>query len=173
MSQMFIGIIGIVVVVGLALAGAIFFGDQFQQSRSRSRAAAAIAVTSEVAFAAESALAAQGGRINAASDITAQLVTPGYLKAVPVNPLIEANVPRLMSSNGLLTGFADAAVIDLGPNAGVVCTQVGLQSGQLLAGATAAEASVNIPASNTGCFRALPGGGAGLTVGNHYAYTRI
>lgn len=173
MSQMFIGIIGIIVVVGLALAGAIFFGEQFQQSRSRARAAAALAVTSEIAFAAEAALAAEGGRILAGADITAQLVTPGYLKAVPVNPLIEANVPRLMSETGLLTGRADAAVIDLGSGAEVVCRQVGIQSGQLLASATVAATSINIPNSNSGCFRALSGGGAGLTAGNHYAYTRI
>ena len=52
MSQMFIGIIGIVVVIGLAIAGAVYFGDQFQQSKTKPRAAAAVAGTSQVAHAA-------------------------------------------------------------------------------------------------------------------------
>lgn len=74
MSQMFIGIIGIVVVIGLAIAGAVYFGDQFQQSRSKSRAAAAIAATSQVANATSILLAQEGGSVAATADVTAQLV---------------------------------------------------------------------------------------------------
>lgn len=173
MSQMFIGIIGIVVVIGLAIAGAVYFGDQFQQSRSKSRAAAAVAATSQVANAAQVFLAQEGGVVAAASDVTAQLITPGYLSSLPTNPMVPANVPRLMTGGGLLTGGADAAVIDLGAGAEVVCRQIGIQTGQLASNATASATSVNIPNNISGCFRALAGGGAGLTTGNHYAYTRI
>jgi len=170
---MFIGIIGIVVVIGLAIAGAVYFGDQFQQSRSKSRAAAAIAATSQVANATSILLAQEGGSVAATADVTAQLVTPGYLSTVPQNPMIPANAPRLMTQGGLLTGAADAAVIDLGSGAEVVCRQIGIQTGQLASNATASASSINIPVNISGCFRALAGGGAGLTTGNHYAYTRI
>lgn len=174
MSQMFIGIIGIVVVIGLAIAGAVYFGDQFQQSKTKSRAAAAVAGTSQVAHAATLAYATDGSVLTAAADVTAQLVTPGYLKSIPSNPVVSANGPKLMTAAGVVaSGNAEVAVMDLGSAADTVCTQIGIQTGQLTSGSTTSATGTTFPTNVSGCVKAATGAGAGLTVGNFYAYTRI
>jgi len=177
---MFIGIIGIVVVIGLAIAGAVYFGDQFQQSRTKSRAAAAVAATSQVAHAATLAYTTDGVQLNAAADVTAQLVTPGYLSSIPTNPVVPANAPRLMTAAGAVaSGAAQVAVMDLGAGAAgsatdLACAQIANQTGQS-PDATTSPTATNFAtlSSVSGCFRANTGSGAGLTVGNHYAYTKI
>lgn len=174
MSQMFIGIIGIVVVIGLAIAGAVYFGDQFQQSKTKSRAAAAVAGTSQVAHAARLAYATDGVALSVATNVTAQLVTPGYLKSIPSNPVVAANAPRLVTSAGVVaSGVAQVATLDLGAAADKVCTQIGIQTGQLVSSATTAALAATFPSNVSGCIKADTGAGAGLTVGNFYAYTRI
>lgn len=179
MSQMFIGIIGIVVVIGLAIAGAVYFGDQFQQSRTKSRAAAAVAGTSQVAHAATLAYTTDGVQLKAAADVTAQLVNTGYLSSVPTNPVVPTNAPRLMTLAGVVaSGAAEVAAMDLGGAAAdETCVQIARQTGQNPAAtaATITTTSFNtaIAASVSGCIKAGTGAGAGLTVGNNYAYTKI
>lgn len=177
MSQMFIGIIGIVVVIGLAIAGAVYFGDQFQQSRTKSRAAAAVAATSQVANAATLLYTNDGIQPVAAANVNA-LVNGGYLTSAPTNPIVPTNPPRLVTAGGLATGPAQVAVLDLGPGAAgssadLTCQQIAIQTGQAQPGDATPTAAAALPINVSGCFRAVTGAGAGLTVGNHYAYTRI
>ena len=52
MSNVLIGIIGVILFIGLALAGALFLGPRFQESTNNSRASAAVQAVAQVASAA-------------------------------------------------------------------------------------------------------------------------
>jgi len=84
MSNVLIGIIGVILFIGLALAGALFLGPRFQQATSNSDAAAVMTSIKQAIDGAEM-WRIQEGRTYIPSTNTAFL-TPGYLKSVPVNP---------------------------------------------------------------------------------------
>lgn len=174
MSQMLIGILALVLVIGLALAGASYFGDDVLASRAKSRAAAVVSATSQVANAVSVRYAEMGGTVPVTADISATLVTPGYLQGIPIDPIGSGNSPRLMTASGSATsGMAEIAVLDLGADAEPVCVQIGVQAGQLVRGATSPVVATSFPVRESGCFKAGAGAGGDLTVGNFYAFTRI
>ena len=55
MSNVLIGIIGVILFIGLALAGALFLGPRFQQSTNNSKASASVQAVSQVGNAANMA----------------------------------------------------------------------------------------------------------------------
>src|SRR3546814_18801710 len=65
MSNVLIGIIGVILFIGLALAGALFLGPRFQESTNNSRPSASVQAVSQIASAANM-FAVQEGRIAAA-----------------------------------------------------------------------------------------------------------
>jgi len=82
MSNILIGIIGVILFIGLALAGALFLGPRFQESTQNSRAAAYVQALSQIS----SAMALY--RLNEGTDDTSvqsveQLVSSGYMKTMP------------------------------------------------------------------------------------------
>src|SRR3546814_303803 len=81
MSNVLIGIIGVILFIGLALAGALFLGPRFQESTNNSRASASVQAVSQIASAANM-FEVQEGRIAAViSDAVVDndaLVEPGY-----------------------------------------------------------------------------------------------
>lgn len=174
MSNVLMGLIGVILIIGLAFAATTYFGSQFQDARNNSRASAALQATAQVAQASNAAYAQIGTAPTVDTDITAQLVTPGFLKSIPSNPVGSA-APALMTAAGVASGGADAevAVLDLGDSADKVCTSIGKQSGQLANSATTSATGTAFPSQSGGCIKAAAGAGAGLTVGNFYAYTRI
>ena len=174
MANVLIGIIGVILFIGLALAAVLFLGPQFQQATNNSKGSAAVQVTAQVAQAANLAYEQTGTQMTAAADVTAQLVTPGYLKVVPTNPVVAANVPQMMTTAGVVaTGNANVAVLNIGTN-DQICTQVGIQTGQLATSATAPASGTSFPtAPVSGCIKAATGAGAGMTVGNDYVFTNI
>ena len=111
--------------------------------------------------------------MTAAADVTAQLVTPGYLKVVPTNPVVVANVPQMMTSAGVVaSGNANVAVLNIG-TADQICTQVGIQTGQLTTSATTPATGAAFPtAPVSGCIKSTATFG-GLTTGNDYVFTNI
>ena len=86
MSNVLIGIIGVILFIGLALAGALFLGDQFAQSKNKSEAARLIAEGSQISHAFELYGLQEGAYPDAATSDGKidQLVSTGYLKSVPV-----------------------------------------------------------------------------------------
>src|SRR3546814_10920461 len=64
MSNVLIGIIGVILFIGLALAGALFLGPRFQESTNNSRASASVQAVSQIASAANM-FEVQEGRIAA------------------------------------------------------------------------------------------------------------
>src|SRR3546814_3622384 len=104
MSNVLIGIIGVILFIGLALAGALFLGPRFQESTNNSRASASVQAVSQIASAANM-FEVQEGRIAAViSDAVVDnddLVERGYLQSVPPNPTateVDRKSTRLNSS---------------------------------------------------------------------------
>src|SRR3546814_16068064 len=89
MSNVLIGIIGVILFIGLALAGALFLGPRFQESTNNSRASASVQAVSQIASAANM-FDVQEGRIAAViSDAVVDnddLVERGSMKSVPTKP---------------------------------------------------------------------------------------
>ena len=82
MSQVLMGIIGVILFIGLALAGALFLGPRFQESTNNSRASAAVQAVAQVASAANMYRVQEGAE---PANITAR-EDEGYLKSIPSNP---------------------------------------------------------------------------------------
>ena len=88
MSNVLIGIIGVILFIGLALAGALFLGPRFQQASASSQGAAVMTSLKQVADAGE-LWKTQEGRSFLPASGTGFLV-PGYLKSAPGNPSPDA-----------------------------------------------------------------------------------
>ena len=127
MSNVLIGIIGVILFIGLALAGALFLGPRFQESTNNSRASAAVQAVSQVASAANMYRVQEGTAptaVGAAGDASTAttLMGRGYLKSVPSNPSGTA-LPSLSATPGFVT-------MVLADNAEAVCAAINKQSGR-------------------------------------------
>ncbi|RYY05529.1 MAG: hypothetical protein EON55_26210, partial [Alphaproteobacteria bacterium] len=85
MSNVLIGIIGVILFIGLALAGALFLGPRFQEATLNSRASAIMTGVKQIADAVEMRRVNEGSRLVKSGQPTF-LVSQGYLKSVPRNP---------------------------------------------------------------------------------------
>ena len=87
MSNVLIGIIGVILFIGLALAGALFLGPRFQESSNTSKASAITTVMKQVADATSLYELNEGVQLKAVSaNQYAGFLAPGYLKSIPVLP---------------------------------------------------------------------------------------
>jgi type II secretory pathway pseudopilin PulG len=103
MSNVLIGIIGVILFIGLALAGALFLGPRFQESTNNSKASAAVQAVAQVAHAANMYEVNNGKFIvNSLTDVD-DLKADGFLKATPVNPVVASNTPFTIASTGGLS----------------------------------------------------------------------
>ena len=174
MANVLIGIIGVILFIGLALSTVIYIGQQFALASASSSASALSQATSQVVEAANMANLQTGVPTAVGSDITPLLITPNYLRAMPVNPVVYGNNPMLMTSAGVFSsGYAQVAVMDIG-SADLVCVRIGTQTGQLGQGATTPATGTSFPTfPSSGCMKATAGAGPGLTVGHDYAFSQI
>jgi type II secretory pathway pseudopilin PulG len=138
MSNVLIGIIGVILFIGLALAGALFLGPRFQESTNNSRASAAVQAVSQVANAANM-YRVQEGRTDYTLDATAvpatDLVSNNYLKSIPGNPT-GGTAPSLAT-----TGYV---TMTLATNDAAVCAAINKQSG--------ITTNIIAPAGTQGCY---------------------
>jgi hypothetical protein len=169
MSNVLIGIIGVILFIGLALAGALFLGPRFQESTNNSRASAIIQRISQTANAANMFEVQEGSRIAGDAAGITTLVTKGYMKSPPptdqtVNRIIPIN------ASGGVTGDPAFIIADLtGTNAKAVCEAIETQSGGTAAnvGETPTEWP-NKSKRQQGCYYNGPVGS-----GAYLAYVRI
>ena len=89
MSNVLIGIIGVILFIGLAIAGASFLGPRFQQSTNMSKAASVTSGLDQMANAVKLRKANTGS--SGPAGTPNYLVTEGYLKAIPQNVLDPIN----------------------------------------------------------------------------------
>ncbi len=139
MSNVLIGIIGVILFIGLALAGALFLGPRFQESTNNSKASAAVQAVSQVAHAVNMYQAQEGAL---PADVTA-LTGAKYLKSVPSNPTSSVDAPYLNS------GYV---IMPLSTNAEAVCSSVVRQTTSLTV------IPDNDLSRGTSCYRTASGG---------------
>lgn len=134
MSNVLIGIIGVILFIGLALAGALFLGPRFQNATSFSRAAAVTSAVSEVARA-ENLYQLDLGQVGPIGLNGAQTLADNrYLKSVPGNPMTKTIVnpqPIPIRFDGqVVAGYKPEVVIMyLGTDAKDVCAEIERQAG--------------------------------------------
>jgi hypothetical protein len=117
MSNVLIGIIGVILFIGLALAGALFLGPRFQESSNSSRAAAAAQAVTQVANAITLRNVETGSPMLATNDAAnlQTLITDRYLKAAPVNPMSGSTATfRIVDLPGNNVEAARWVILDLG-----------------------------------------------------------
>ena len=106
MSNVLIGIIGVILFIGLALAGALILGDDFTSSSATSKAAAITSIMQQTANAANMYELKTGNRIMAVNANTnGSFLVPRFLKLVPTNPHSQIQLGFVDSGGGGNTGL--------------------------------------------------------------------
>jgi uncharacterized iron-regulated membrane protein len=152
MSNVLIGIIGVILFIGLALAGALFLGPRFQEATTNSKAAAISQATAQMSRGAELYRLNEGVPFPAGAPTV--LVEKGYLKSIPENPLGNWNFFDFRAANGSYTGNAAYALAGMdaaNPTHLAVCRAINKQAGI----ATAANGTPPVaaaPIGQQGCF---------------------
>ena len=179
MSNVLIGIIGVILFIGLALAGALFLGPRFQESQNASRASAAVQVSQQIANAAQLRQVDSGERGTAGR--ASVLSAAGYLKSAPANPVENGWETGTVDENGQLDGPAVYSVVamydwpaDAGMNAqrSAICAAVAKQYGQTLQANGGPPLAAKPSSASTGCIKLNQAWGE-HTAGLYVIWTRI
>ncbi|QAY80266.1 hypothetical protein [Sphingosinicella sp. BN140058] len=85
MSNVIIGIIGVILFIGLAIAGAVHLGPRFTGARTVSDAARIMAQLEQINAAIEARQQRTGEVLEGPNATVDQLVAEGYLKSAPIN----------------------------------------------------------------------------------------
>lgn len=164
MSNVLIGIIGVILFIGLALAGALFLGPRFQESAANTKAAAALQAVNQVASAMQLYSVDTGKTVDMtyriAIDDPSGILSSGYLKSVPINPVLGGNPPGdiydpfIMSFGGASERRMVMMKVGQDEKASQICLQIALQTAQVPKGTTAVPADTNLPVGvRSGCIK--------------------
>jgi len=155
MSNVLIGIIGVILFIGLALAGALFLGPRFQEATLNSRGSAAVQAVHQIANAANMYQVNEGTTLG--TNQISLLQSKGYLKSIPTF----GDAPLYMLASDGCAGCIDPksiGVVYVLPNdvpsrklCGAIMRQVGgLPAGQEY-NPTAEIVATTIARRETGC----------------------
>ena len=153
LSNVLIGIIGVILFIGLALAGALFLGPRFQESTISSKASRTVQATAQVANAMSLYLVNSGYVPTTGQQMTvADLVASGYLKSNPMSVSAYAFNPTMGISNLYLPETDEGRSI---------CWNIQRQTGQIGPGdepdmATGRYVTSVFPKTPSGCLRHGP-----------------
>lgn len=123
MSNVLIGIIGVILFIGLALAGALFLGSRFKEARHDAEAASVVQAMNQIVQASNMYRVMEG----AASPEDISALVGRYLKSVPKNPL-GGDDPYFINASPDIAGSADVVVMDLSNKGEAVCQAVNRQT---------------------------------------------
>jgi hypothetical protein len=184
MSNVLIGIIGVILFIGLALAGALILGDDFRSASNGSKAAALMSQIKQAADASEMRRLKLG--VSTTPSTTTEFLIPRFLKVAAFNPapLARANPGDVkwqvsFNNNFVGDGFVEPAYAArfaqavIGPKDDETSKAICLEIEQVY-GRTAVEdvSAVSEPNYDTGC--AMAGAGPNYAnVSQYIAYTRI
>jgi hypothetical protein len=177
MSNVLIGIIGVILFIGLALAGALFLGPRFQEVTADSKAAALVQQAAQVAQA-RSMYRVQEGR--EPTDFAETGLIPGYLKAKPINPTNVDYNYNAVDVDGQWAGPSGAGkaaylvIAGIGGDtatAAKICASVSRQSGLPVAGPQEITAFTQI-SRETACIKPTAQIGV-VAPGNIYIVARV
>ena len=178
MSNVLIGIIGVILFIGLALAGALFLGPRFSDSRSTSVGAATVQAVTQVGSAIVLSNTEKSDAVQAGVS-TGSLTAGNYLRAVPANPSGGEEL-EILGGLGEATGVdAGLIVAKLPDGSGAsVCSAIVKQTVNAddrvgIEGYPVVDAPSDFPRAPTGCFRMGSGNLNALEADGFYAFARI
>ena len=113
MSNVLIGIIGVILFIGLALAGALILGDDFSSANNQSKAARVVQTLQQVSSAANMYKLKTGRQLYEEDNA---LLVPRFLKAYPDSPVVgpttdrrlQVKLSNAINNNGAATAGAEA-----------------------------------------------------------------
>lgn len=164
MSNVLIGIVGVILFIGLAVIGASFFGPVVSDSIMESRANGVIQKLATVANAVT--LRNREGETRTQASPDASTLVPDYLDEVPTNPV--SGAPVSLVSQQAFTGGGDATYVASRISTSEMCDYLNRNGG----GASPAPTVTAMPNQPTGCVRAGVTYGS-YTTGDYVAYVRI
>jgi type II secretory pathway pseudopilin PulG len=133
MSNVLIGIIGVILFIGLALAGALFLGPRFQDATNTSKASAYVSQGKQIADAMQMYRVQEGSDVPINAPITSLVGT--YLKSAPAG----WDLYSLGTTNSAVAGFT--VIPDTTQNRSI-CLKIQIESGQLPRGTQAMDANI-------------------------------
>ncbi|WP_292627005.1 hypothetical protein [Novosphingobium sp. 17-62-19] len=183
MVNVLVGIIGVLLFIALALAGAAFIGPRFMQAMANSKAMSVTQMTSQITMALSLRRGDEGVPVVARTQLMS-LVPKGYLKTLPLNPFIgEGGFPfRVLYSGDVESSlyYADIVFGSLGHGNEMlhVCQSINRQANRgddvpqmALEAGTNVTAMVKEP---LGCFQVHSAGIYGeANPGDYVVYSRI
>ena len=110
MSNVLIGIIGVILFIGLALAGAVFLGPRFQDATNRSKASAVQSQLKQVVDAASMAKLKTGRSVLVGEVGIYSPLMPRFLKTPPSNPVRAGASYFLLDETGGQVAGSEAAI---------------------------------------------------------------
>ncbi len=175
MSNVLIGIIGVILFIGLALAGALFLGPRFQESTQNSKAAAIAQANAQIAHAAAMYNLQEGKEF---ANTNPAGLSPGYLKAIPQNVMSSQLGYGFRALNGDLAisttvkpGYSTTGW-NPGDNDGkALCAAIARQSGMTLE-ADGSPPAAAAPIGASGCVK-ITGTAWGNLDGFYIGYARV
>jgi type II secretory pathway pseudopilin PulG len=172
MSNVLIGIIGVILFIGLALAGALFLGDRFQDAGNAGKAAAAMQSTKQISEAIQLYDLDSGQTFNASQSLDP--IVPTYLKQKPVNPIYPEWGFDTRDADGEYAGRAVMAGFGF-PTGGrnkAICLAAARAAGMAMPSNGDVPTSASLPNDPSGCYYLT--GKWGSVGGSHYVmYSRI
>jgi hypothetical protein len=183
MTNVLIGIIGVILFIGLALAGAFYLGPRFQQASNNSKAMSLAQMETQITAAISLKRNEDGVPLVARASV-GSLSDGGYLKALPFNPFVgQGGLPFRALYSGDLTSsgyYADVVIASMGSAVGTsdVCRALNRQTNgteEVPELASSEGTSIRSVVTRTaGCFRMHKEGIYGEAAGNDYvAYAKI
>ncbi len=158
MSNVLIGVIGVILFIGLALAGALFLGPRFQEATINSKAATLVQQANQVAQARSMYKVQQGQE---PTDFSEAGLVPGFLKTRPVNPTNPDYNYNFIDQDGAWAGPSGTGkpgylvIAGIGGDATVaakICAAVSRQSGLAIDGPQEITAFTQI-VGNVACIK--------------------
>jgi hypothetical protein len=167
MSNVLIGIIGVILFIGLAIAGALYLGDEFMSASSDSKAAATVAQIAQVSAAIQMYEMKTGS--NFAAGTSLGTLVPRFLKSVPINPTT-GPIPDTYTAQVVNSGGRTSIILmELGTKAASVCSAIASQNG--MSAVPIANNVASIPTNSGGCFKTSAVVGS-TRASTYYAYNR-
>jgi type II secretory pathway pseudopilin PulG len=175
MSNVLIGIIGVILFIGLALAGALFLGPRFQEATNNSKASAVVQANAQLAQAAAMYRVQEGREWD---NTRPEGLMPSYIKAMPTNVTsgqlgygYRALDGNLAISSTVAPGYSTTGWLPDDEAGRTLCGAIARQSGQTV-GADGSPPSAAAPQGTSGCIR-ISGTTWGNLNGVYLGYARI
>lgn len=180
MSNVLIGIVGLILFIGLTLAGTMFLGDAWQKSRRQASALQVMEHTNQISSAVLLRQAQEQINVISRSDIEASLISTHFLKVLPIPPIGGENYGLYYGSDISSTiEMADVVLVSIGSSQEACETidergRVGFNVGQPLNVSLDPINLEFVMTQRTGCFQTGVGIPIlGATAGDFVAYSRL